>query len=208
MIKGKVLHKSCLRCSYCNKLLELATFATLDDKFYCKPHFNQVNMSGVEDKAPTAGATGLKRSVTSASKMSYRYRETKKEEPIIEQDVVAVQDTLALQKQKSQEKLQATKEEQPSIPEISSQNTSTHVAKELAPTSAKEKIVETKVQKSDVDVEAVKRGLPYELPLTTAPLKKEDGPSELKPSASSTSLDTKPGGLARSKTMRVSSIRV
>ena len=39
---NKIFHKSCLRCSECNKVLSLGTFAALEGKMFCKPHFIKV----------------------------------------------------------------------------------------------------------------------------------------------------------------------
>jgi len=41
-IEGKGLHKTCLRCKVCEKILSLGNYASLEGKFYCKPHFQQL----------------------------------------------------------------------------------------------------------------------------------------------------------------------
>jgi hypothetical protein len=38
----KVFHKTCFRCSHCKKVLSLGTYASLEGKLYCKPHFKQL----------------------------------------------------------------------------------------------------------------------------------------------------------------------
>jgi chemotaxis protein histidine kinase CheA len=42
---GKIFHKPCLRCIQCDKVLKLGNYASLEGKFYCKPHFKQLFMS-------------------------------------------------------------------------------------------------------------------------------------------------------------------
>lgn len=37
-----VCHKSCFRCEQCKCVLKLGTYAALEGKYYCKPHFKQV----------------------------------------------------------------------------------------------------------------------------------------------------------------------
>ncbi|PRP88078.1 hypothetical protein PROFUN_04169 [Planoprotostelium fungivorum] len=39
---GKVFHKSCFRCTHCNNILKLGSYASMDGVFYCKPHFKQL----------------------------------------------------------------------------------------------------------------------------------------------------------------------
>jgi len=39
---GRVFHKSCFRCTHCNNPLKLGTYASLQGKYYCKPHFKQL----------------------------------------------------------------------------------------------------------------------------------------------------------------------
>jgi hypothetical protein len=41
-INNKEIHKSCFRCSECKNQLTVGKFASLDGKFYCKPHFKQL----------------------------------------------------------------------------------------------------------------------------------------------------------------------
>ncbi|KAK5579724.1 hypothetical protein RB653_009410 [Dictyostelium firmibasis] len=38
----KVLHKQCLKCTHCNVVLNLGTYASMNGVFYCKPHFKQL----------------------------------------------------------------------------------------------------------------------------------------------------------------------
>jgi len=37
-----VLHKNCFKCEQCHSLIKLGNFASLDGKYYCKPHFKQL----------------------------------------------------------------------------------------------------------------------------------------------------------------------
>eukprot|EP00179_Madagascaria_erythrocladioides_P009287 CAMPEP_0198319200 /NCGR_PEP_ID=MMETSP1450-20131203/8384_1 /TAXON_ID=753684 ORGANISM="Madagascaria erythrocladiodes, Strain CCMP3234" /NCGR_SAMPLE_ID=MMETSP1450 /ASSEMBLY_ACC=CAM_ASM_001115 /LENGTH=489 /DNA_ID=CAMNT_0044022557 /DNA_START=66 /DNA_END=1532 /DNA_ORIENTATION=- len=37
-----VLHKKCFRCKKCRKILTLGTYAAIDNKYYCKPHYSQL----------------------------------------------------------------------------------------------------------------------------------------------------------------------
>ena len=39
---GKKYHKTCFKCEQCKKTLSLGTYAALQGKFYCKPHFKQL----------------------------------------------------------------------------------------------------------------------------------------------------------------------
>ena len=39
---GKIYHKSCFRCHHCNSTLKLGSYAALEQKIYCKPHFKQL----------------------------------------------------------------------------------------------------------------------------------------------------------------------
>eukprot|EP01111_Echinosteliopsis_oligospora_P010476 TRINITY_DN3266_c0_g1_i1.p1 TRINITY_DN3266_c0_g1~~TRINITY_DN3266_c0_g1_i1.p1 ORF type:complete len:396 (+),score=112.65 TRINITY_DN3266_c0_g1_i1:149-1336(+) len=39
---SKTLHKACLKCSHCQKVLSLGTYASMNGVFYCKPHFKQL----------------------------------------------------------------------------------------------------------------------------------------------------------------------
>merc|ERR1712000_553467 len=41
-IDSDVFHKTCLRCTECNKVLSLGNYAALQGKFFCKPHFKQL----------------------------------------------------------------------------------------------------------------------------------------------------------------------
>jgi len=36
---NKSWHKSCFRCSHCDSVISLKSFATIDDRPYCKPHY-------------------------------------------------------------------------------------------------------------------------------------------------------------------------
>lgn len=38
----QVMHKSCFRCTQCNAILKLASYAFGNGKFYCEPHFQQL----------------------------------------------------------------------------------------------------------------------------------------------------------------------
>jgi len=38
----KVFHKTCFKCAHCNCTLKLGTYAALQGKTYCKPHFKQL----------------------------------------------------------------------------------------------------------------------------------------------------------------------
>jgi len=37
-----IFHKSCFRCKHCNSVLKLGSYASMDNIFYCKPHFKQL----------------------------------------------------------------------------------------------------------------------------------------------------------------------
>lgn len=39
---GKTYHKTCMRCTHCDKVLGLGNYASLEGKLYCKPHFKQL----------------------------------------------------------------------------------------------------------------------------------------------------------------------
>jgi len=41
-VEGKLVHKFCFRCAHCNGTLKLGTFAALEGRYYCKPHFKQL----------------------------------------------------------------------------------------------------------------------------------------------------------------------
>ncbi|KAI3640434.1 hypothetical protein MIR68_001312 [Amoeboaphelidium protococcarum] len=46
-LKKAILHRNCLRCQICNKILDLSTYAAVDGKYFCKPHFTQLfNVNG------------------------------------------------------------------------------------------------------------------------------------------------------------------
>ena len=38
----RIFHKTCIRCSSCNKVLSLGNYSSLDGKFYCKAHYDQL----------------------------------------------------------------------------------------------------------------------------------------------------------------------
>jgi len=38
----RVFHKTCFRCAQCNNILKLGNYASLEGKYYCKPHFKQL----------------------------------------------------------------------------------------------------------------------------------------------------------------------
>jgi formylmethanofuran dehydrogenase subunit E len=37
----KAFHKACFRCEVCHGQLRADTFATVDGRFFCKPHYEQ-----------------------------------------------------------------------------------------------------------------------------------------------------------------------
>lgn len=39
---SKSYHKACFRCCHCNGQLKLGSYASLNGKYYCKPHFKQL----------------------------------------------------------------------------------------------------------------------------------------------------------------------
>eukprot|EP00039_Didymoeca_costata_P013180 m.196347 g.196347 ORF g.196347 m.196347 type:complete len:450 (+) comp15698_c1_seq5:412-1761(+) len=39
---GMVFHKACFKCAQCNKVVKIGSYASLDGKIYCKPHFKQL----------------------------------------------------------------------------------------------------------------------------------------------------------------------
>jgi hypothetical protein len=41
-IDEKPMHKTCLRCVHCQKILSAGTYAAVSGKYYCKPHFKQL----------------------------------------------------------------------------------------------------------------------------------------------------------------------
>jgi len=38
----EVFHKMCFKCCHCNNILKLGNYASLEGKYYCKPHFKQL----------------------------------------------------------------------------------------------------------------------------------------------------------------------
>lgn len=34
-----IFHKTCFKCCHCSKTLSLGNYASLEGKYYCKPHF-------------------------------------------------------------------------------------------------------------------------------------------------------------------------
>jgi len=42
VVDEKVYHRACIKCSHCNCVLKLGNYASLQGKFYCKPHFKQL----------------------------------------------------------------------------------------------------------------------------------------------------------------------
>ena len=42
---GQVFHKHCFKCSQCDKKVGPGTYASLENKIYCKPHFKQLFLS-------------------------------------------------------------------------------------------------------------------------------------------------------------------
>ena len=38
----KIYHKKCFKCSECSKILSTGTYAALQGKIFCKPHFKQL----------------------------------------------------------------------------------------------------------------------------------------------------------------------
>jgi hypothetical protein len=63
---GVVFHKNCMKCEECKKTLGLGNYASLNGKYYCKPHFKQLfalkgNYSeGFGEEKPTAKWTKRK----------------------------------------------------------------------------------------------------------------------------------------------------
>jgi hypothetical protein len=41
-VSGKALHKNCFRCGACNCILRTDTYATVNDRFFCQPHYEQM----------------------------------------------------------------------------------------------------------------------------------------------------------------------
>jgi hypothetical protein len=42
-INGKPYHEDCVRCDHCQKKLSTDSFFTMDSKFYCEKHYNELN---------------------------------------------------------------------------------------------------------------------------------------------------------------------
>ncbi|KAJ3091772.1 LIM domain and actin-binding protein 1 [Quaeritorhiza haematococci] len=42
IIDDKQFHKTCLKCAHCHATLKLGNLASLEGKYYCKPHFKQL----------------------------------------------------------------------------------------------------------------------------------------------------------------------
>ncbi|KAI8916822.1 hypothetical protein BC831DRAFT_516761 [Entophlyctis helioformis] len=42
VIDTHVFHKGCLKCTHCKSTLKMGNLASLDGKYYCKPHFKQL----------------------------------------------------------------------------------------------------------------------------------------------------------------------
>jgi len=38
----EIFHKTCFKCCHCNNILKLGNYASLEGKYYCKPHFKQL----------------------------------------------------------------------------------------------------------------------------------------------------------------------
>jgi hypothetical protein len=41
-VEKVIYHKTCFRCAECKSTLSLGSYASIDSKFYCKPHFKQL----------------------------------------------------------------------------------------------------------------------------------------------------------------------
>jgi len=41
-VNDKIFHKACFRCEHCKNVLKLGSFASLDGRYFCKPHFKQL----------------------------------------------------------------------------------------------------------------------------------------------------------------------
>jgi len=39
IVDGKKMHKDCFRCAECSTKLQVGTFSTLNDKYFCRPHY-------------------------------------------------------------------------------------------------------------------------------------------------------------------------
>jgi hypothetical protein len=42
MLGEKAYHQNCFRCGHCNRPLTLGSYAAVDSKVYCKPHYTQL----------------------------------------------------------------------------------------------------------------------------------------------------------------------
>eukprot|EP01088_Endostelium_zonatum_P002821 TRINITY_DN1362_c0_g1_i2.p1 TRINITY_DN1362_c0_g1~~TRINITY_DN1362_c0_g1_i2.p1 ORF type:complete len:425 (+),score=179.07 TRINITY_DN1362_c0_g1_i2:40-1314(+) len=40
--EGVIFHKACFRCTHCNNTIKLGNYASLNGRYYCKPHFKQL----------------------------------------------------------------------------------------------------------------------------------------------------------------------
>eukprot|EP00475_Leptophrys_vorax_P038669 TRINITY_DN6867_c0_g2_i1.p1 TRINITY_DN6867_c0_g2~~TRINITY_DN6867_c0_g2_i1.p1 ORF type:complete len:258 (+),score=55.70 TRINITY_DN6867_c0_g2_i1:175-948(+) len=61
-----VLHKTCFRCSHCNKVLSNTNFSTYEGIYYCKPHFMALFKARgkYDDLGATGDATRLRASIS------------------------------------------------------------------------------------------------------------------------------------------------
>ena len=41
-ITGKMMHKTCFRCTHCNRQLSISNFADVNKKLYCKTHYEEI----------------------------------------------------------------------------------------------------------------------------------------------------------------------
>jgi len=41
-VEKQVFHKTCFRCTHCNGVLKLGSYASMNNVYYCKPHFKQL----------------------------------------------------------------------------------------------------------------------------------------------------------------------
>ncbi|EGD82204.1 LIM domain-containing protein 2 [Salpingoeca rosetta] len=73
---NKVYHKTCFKCSECKKTLSTGTYAALDGKVFCKPHFKQLfkrkgrytfAKDGTTDDAPSSVMIPTKLNLTSGN---------------------------------------------------------------------------------------------------------------------------------------------
>lgn len=44
-VKDNIVHRSCIKCSVCKRLLSVGNFIMSQNKIYCKPHEPHVNIS-------------------------------------------------------------------------------------------------------------------------------------------------------------------